>query len=156
MVAAISLLAVAVLCLAGSVVWYGMAWRMGWFNGPPRMAANVWPIPGDYSPSWSRRLRERFPIGSMEAGLETELTREGFDVDVPHKRAAYGWAARPCVYTLTVTWRGDAAKRVRDVQGGLLNACTDPRRLIPDRPVRRRVLPPLVPDPQPIPAGSPT
>ena len=70
-------------------------------------------------------------------GQIRSLFRQGFEVDPERRRAAYGWAAYPCVYTLTINWRADPSRRVREIQGGLLNACTDPSKLIPERPPRR-------------------
>jgi hypothetical protein len=96
------------------------------------------PQPGAVSGSWSNRLRQAFPVGFSEERMTRTLLREGFKVDAEHQRAAYGWAVYPCVYTLTVSWRADQARRVRFVQGGLLNACTDPDKLLPERGPRRR------------------
>lgn len=136
----------ALLMMAGAVVWYAAGWRQGWFEGPPPIAQNMWPMPGSYSPSWSRRLHERFPIGSSEKGLVQALRREGFEINQSRRQAGYGWAKYPCVYTLTVMWRADGLGRVRELQGGLLNACTRMDRLTPERPVR-----PIAP-----PAAEPT
>ncbi|CAN5279372.1 hypothetical protein BH11PSE2_BH11PSE2_13930 [soil metagenome] len=148
MVIAVVLLSLAMLGLAGALAWYGMAWRTGWFSGPPRIADDVWPIAGSVSPSWIRRLRDRYPIGSSEIALAEDLKRQGFDIDLAGKRAGYGWAKYPCVYTLTVSWRADPPGRVRAVQGGLLDACTDVRKLAPERPPRFR-------PPAPLPAADP-
>jgi hypothetical protein len=136
--AALFLLGFAVLGLAGAVIWYGMAWRMGWFQGPPQMAQGMWGVTGAVSQPWTQRLRQSFPIGDSERHLLAELRRQGFEVDRENNYAGYGWAAYPCVYTLTVRWRTDGSGRVRDVQGGLQDACTDKDRLIPERPQRRR------------------
>lgn len=138
LVPALILVGFAVLGLAGAVAWYGMAWRMGWFEGPPDMARGLYGVSGAVSQPWTARLRQHFPIGAPEIGLVDELNREGFDVDAENNTAGYGWASYPCIYTLTVRWRTDGSGRVRDVSGGLQNACTDVTRLLPDRPPRRR------------------
>jgi hypothetical protein len=109
------------------------------------MARNMYPVAGQVSPTWSRRLRERFPIGSPEKTLVEVLRREKFQVDPAHRLAGYGWARYPCVYTLTVVWRADEVGRVRAVQGGLLNACTNPGRLTPQAPPRPPATPPSEP-----------
>ncbi len=126
------------LCVGGGFVWNKVLWRMGWFNEVPPLAKGMFAQPGNYSPSWSRRLTQAFPVGSPVQQLTDTLKRQGFDVDTERQRAAYGWAVYPCVYTLTVLWRADGSRRVRFVQGGLLNACTDPSKLIPERPSRGR------------------
>jgi len=134
--------------MAGAVVWFAAGWRMGWLAGPPGIARNMYPVAGPISPNWSRRLRERFPIGSPETRLVEVLRREKFEVD-PHNRVAgFGWARYPCVYTLTVIWRADEVGRVRAVQGGLQDACTRPDRLAPQAPLLR--LPPATPPPEPV------
>ena len=138
LVVALFLLGFAVLGLAGAVTWYGMAWRVGWFQGPPAMAQGLYGGAGPVSEPWTQRLRRRFPVGAREERLLDELARQGFDVDRANRYAGYGWASYPCVYTLTVRWRTDSRGRVRDVQGGLHDACTDMTRLLPDRPPRRR------------------
>ena len=126
------------LALAGAVVWFAGGWRTGaGIGGPPPIAQGMYPMVGAFSPSWSRRLRERFPIGSPERETIKILKREGFKVDPARRFAGYGWAKYPCVYTLTVYWRADEIGRVRAIQGGLLNACTRPDRLMPERPPRR-------------------
>jgi hypothetical protein len=135
--------------LTAAVVWVGAGWRTGWFSGPPRIAQNMFPTAGSVSPTWTRRLRERFPIGSAETELVRKLKGEGFEVNLQRRLAGYGWAKYPCVYTLTVVWRADSSGRVRAVQGGLLNACTQMRRLTPERPPR------IVPQPPPEPALVP-
>ena len=124
--------------LTGAVLWVSAGWRTGWMSGPPRIAQNMYPVAGEVSPTWSRRLRERFPIGSAETELVRILKHEGFEVNAQQRLAGFGWAKYPCVYTLTVVWRADASGRVRAVQGGLLNACTQMRRLTPQRPPRFR------------------
>jgi hypothetical protein len=131
--------------LTAAVVWVSAGWRTGWLSGPPKIAQNMFPVAGTVSPTWTRRLRERFPIGSAETDLVRVLKREGFEVNRQQKLAGYGWAKYPCVYTLTVVWRADASGRVRAVQGGLLNACTQMRRLTPERPPRNRPQPPSEP-----------
>ena len=125
------------LCAGAGYAWNQVLWRTGWFDGPPAMARGLPPLAGQVNGPWSRRLRQAFPIGSSERRMTEALRREGFDVDAERRSAAYGWAAYPCVYTLTVTWRADQSRRVRDIQGGLLNACTDPKRLLPERMPRR-------------------
>jgi hypothetical protein len=131
--------------MAGAVVWFAAGWRTGWFSGPPPIARNMYPVAGQISPTWSRRLRERFPIGSAEKRLVEVLRREKFQVDPVRHIAGYGWARYPCVYTLTVVWRADEVGRVRAVQGGLLNACTRPERLAPQAPPRPPATPPSEP-----------
>jgi hypothetical protein len=126
------------LCVGGGVAWNRVLWRMGWFQGPPALAKGMPPQVGSESRAWSYRLRQAFPLGSSESRMTARLKRDGFEVDAERRRAAYGWAAYPCVYTLTVTWRADGSRRVRDIQGGLHNACTDPDKLIPERGPRRR------------------
>lgn len=126
------------LCVGGGVAWNKVLWRMGWFDGPPTLAKGMPPQVGQVSGAWSVRLRQAFPLGSSESRMTARLEREGFEVDAERRRAAYGWAAYPCVYTLTVNWRADGSRRVRDIQGGLHNACTDPTKLIPERSQRRR------------------
>jgi hypothetical protein len=126
------------LALAGAVVWFAAGWRTGaGLGAPPPIARNMYPMAGSFSPSWSRRLSERFPVGSPEREAIRVLKHEGFQVDAVRRFAGYGWARYPCVYTLTVNWRADAAGRVRAIQGGLLNACTRPDRLMPERRPRR-------------------
>lgn len=129
----IALGAAALLAAAALAVWIGGVWRMGWFAGPPRIAQGMWPVTGTPSPTWSQRLRQRFPIGASERELIEELGREGFKIDGPARRAGYGWASYPCVFTLTVLWRADDQGRIRNIQGGLLNACTQPDKLTPER-----------------------
>jgi hypothetical protein len=138
--------------LTGAVVWVSAGWRTGWLSGPPKIAQNMFPVAGSVSPTWSRRLRERFPIGSSEKELVSRLKREGFEVNLPRKVAGFGWARYPCVYTLTVVWRADASGRVRAVQGGLLNACTRMDRLTPERPPRFR--PQAPPEPALVPGAQ--
>ena len=104
----------ALLLMAGAVVWYAGGWRQGWTSGPPPIAQNMWPTPGSYSPSWSRRLRERFPIGSSEKDLIRDLRREGFEINRARRIAGYGWARYPCVYTLTVAWRAESMMGLRE------------------------------------------
>jgi hypothetical protein len=123
--------------MVGAVLWFATGWRSGWLSGPPAIASNMWPMAGSVSPSWTRRLRERFPIGSPEREVIRVLQHEAYQVDAGRRFAGYGWARYPCVYTLTVTWRADGLGRVRDIQGGLLNACTRPDRLMPERGPRR-------------------
>jgi hypothetical protein len=151
MAALLLICGLALFALAGAVVWYAGGWRMGWTQGPPQIASNMWPTAGPFSPSWTRRLRERFPIGSSEKELLRTLQREGFEIDYQRRFAAFGWARYPCVYTLTARWRADSAGRVREVEGGLLNACTQMRGLSPQRPPR-----PRPPDaPRDAPSGAP-
>lgn len=152
-IAAIVVSSLGLMAVGGALAWYGMAWRMGWFSGPPRLASGLWAVTGTISPTWSRRLIDRFPIGSTEARLMTELRAEGFEVDGGRKLAGYGWARYPCIYTLTVRWRADSAGRVRAVQGGLHNACTEMDQLLPDRPPRRRPRP-AEPEPAPLARSS--
>jgi hypothetical protein len=132
------------IAMTAAVVWYAAGWRFGHLSGPPPIARNMLPMAGTISPSWSRRLRERFPIGSPERSLIETLRHERFEVDAAHHAAGFGWARYPCVYTLTVAWRADEVGRVRAIQGGLLNACTRPDRLMPDRP-RPAPMPPSEP-----------
>ena len=124
---------VTILLMGGTVIWFVQGWRVAGVSGPPPIARNMYPIAGTVSPSWSRRLRERFPVGSAERDLVGRLRREHFQVDPQNRRAGFGWARYPCVYTLTVRWRGDQLGRVRAIEGGLLNACTKADHLIPER-----------------------
>jgi len=136
--AAMIVFGLAVLGLSVAAMWYGMAWRMGWFEGPPRIARGLFAAAGSVSQPWTDRLQRRFPIGASEADLTAELRRQGFEIDGRRNAAGYGWARYPCIYTLTVRWRTDGTGRVRDVQGGLHNACTETKRMLPDAPMRRR------------------
>ncbi len=125
---------VLLLFVGGAVAWREVLWRSGWFRAGPEIARGMPGFSGAEFGPWTRRLNQRFPIGSAETKLTEELRRQGFQVDVDAHRAAYGWAVYPCVYTLTVVWRSDEQFRVRVIQGGLLDACTDPKFLLPDRP----------------------
>jgi hypothetical protein len=145
MVVLLTICGLTLILMGGAVVWFVQGWRIGGLSGPPPIARNMYPIAGAVSPSWSRRLRERFPIGSPERELVRRLQREKFQVDGRNRRAGFGWARYPCVYTLTVIWRADELGRVRAVEGGLLDACTHADRLIPERIPRPLPPPPREP-----------
>ncbi len=150
---------VLLLFVGGAVAWREVLWRSGWFRAGPEIARGMPGFSGAQFGPWTRRLNQRFPIGSAEVKMTEELRRQGFQVDVSNRRAAYGWAVYPCIYTLTVSWRADEQFRVRTLEGGLLDACTDPKFLLPDRPApfgrpAGGPRPPSVADPQLVPSAK--
>jgi len=151
----LSVLAI-LLCIAGGLTWNAVLWRSGWFKKAPEIAKGLPAFAGSESRPWTRRLNQTFPIGSREAPMLAALHKQGFVVDPTTRHAAYGWAVFPCVYTLTVTWRADELGRVRAVQGGLLNACTDPKYLLPETRGRGFRPRPQAPAPAPDPSLVPT
>jgi hypothetical protein len=68
-----------------------------------------------YTPAFEQRLRQRFPIGSDEQNLLTELRSERFTIDKMHDSpsrvsALYKVSGLPCGEEWTVQWSADQGK----------------------------------------------
>jgi hypothetical protein len=89
-------------------------------------------VPGDRGPEiartpdleWPLPLAERFPPGTPDAAIETELKRQGFEVLSGANTATISWDSFPCAYKLDAKWTLDAAGKVTSTSGASSNACT--------------------------------
>jgi hypothetical protein len=84
---------------------------------------------GDANHAFAARVQERFPIGSSEETLITELRREGFTIsdskvepDTYKSIALYDRPGLPCRLTWRVLWSSQDAK-ISAIQGHYGGVC---------------------------------
>lgn len=99
-----------------AVFLIGGWWWSSWYFGPaPSFATGLF----DHGPTNAEKLKNevtsrllaRFPLGSSEAALETQLAREGFSRKMPWRNGVYSQYSRHTGWleteVTTVRWRAD-------------------------------------------------
>ena len=83
----------------------------------PEIGRNLPPAWDDANHAFDARVQERFPVGSSEAALVTELKREGFIVsdskvepETYKSIALYDRPGLPCRLTWRVLWASEDSK----------------------------------------------
>jgi len=113
--------------MAGAWLWVGTA---SWRIAEPALIQN---LPDDggsrQNAEFRLRLARRFPVGSREQSLATELRREGFsliDRDRPastYHEAKWHRDGFPCVGDAEVRWTVDRNGRIATIDGMYGYAC---------------------------------
>jgi hypothetical protein len=67
------------------------------------------------------RVKARFPTGSLERDVMTELRREGFSTE--EGRAVREEQRPPCKKIAVVQWQVDAAGRLTAISGAYITSC---------------------------------
>jgi hypothetical protein len=97
---------------------------------PPPLALALPKDPEAASESFNARIKQRFPVGSPEGLLITELRREGFEAaTVADSQRPFQFTAikaqmwRTCRRAWTVTWGSDAGRIVAIKAAYSVGAC---------------------------------
>jgi hypothetical protein len=77
---------------------------------------------------FDQRVKKKFPVGSLENDMATELQREGFVTDsasspVIEHMAVLHDQRFPCDSTFFVRWRGDGNGRLTEIKGDFQATC---------------------------------
>jgi hypothetical protein len=115
------LLPLLALSIAGAWLWVATA---SWRIAEPALIKNLPDAGGSrHNAQFSLRLARRFPVGSSEQLLATELRREGFsliDRDRPtstQRDAKWHRDGFPCVSDAEVSWTADRNGRIATIDG---------------------------------------
>jgi hypothetical protein len=125
-------LVLGLLVLAALLTAFGIRlWRFGAAAPLPALLQGLPDAHDDTSQQlFNQKLRERFPAGSLETDLISELRGEGFqlktDARPPQRAASYDRAAGLqdlCRRGGNVHWSTDDAGRLSDISGGYYVYC---------------------------------
>jgi hypothetical protein len=81
---------------------------------------------------FDRRVRDRFPVGSLQADIERELSNEGFVPFVPFPGSSNGTYTRfysfekhelVCRYDWRIAWSADEMSRLTAIEGAYYQTC---------------------------------
>lgn len=51
------------------------------------------------------------------------LKDQGFAINTARRSASYDWGGMPCLYTVSVDWREDAAQHIAAIKGRAYSSC---------------------------------
>ena len=92
-------------------------------TAPPKLAKGLPGSNGSPYPEWDQRVRERFPVGSDERVLLTELRREHFTFDpTTAGHASYSSSNIACTQHWGVRWAAQDG-RITQINGEHSVAC---------------------------------
>ena len=121
------LLPLLALSIAGAWLWVATS---SWRIAEPALIQNLPDAGGSrHNAPFTLRLKGRFPVGSSEQSLATQLRSEGFSLMDPgwpadvHHHAKWHRDGFPCVSDAEVRWTVDGSGRIATIDGVYGYAC---------------------------------
>jgi hypothetical protein len=95
---------------------------------PPTIAGNariaaIKPVGDPAEQRWNAIVQRYFPPGTKVQDMLVVLKDQGFAINTGHHSASYDWGGMPCLYTVSVDWRENAAQRIATINGRAYSGC---------------------------------
>jgi hypothetical protein len=119
-------LIVAVLSSVGTTLWHEYS-RLFRPSPPPPLAQGLSRTFTEASAQFDQRIRERFPMDSLETELIGELRGQGFKAEWTQtgqpRQAAFTQSGFPCVVAWVVSWNANEVGRLTAIQARVWPTC---------------------------------